>query len=248
MKSEKQRKHGIKLIWQVLLILFCLGVTLIVYGQKISDDGWKNFGKSYWPTESVRGGIFRTASPLYVGLMNPNHWPVNDFITLGYIYEKLVCRDGTYRSSIPYLVESWKYLDPVTAVTTSHKGVKFHDGSDFNAHSMKFQIDWVNDRKNGCWDRPYLKLLKTVEIVDDYTLKWHFKEPWAVFAGGILSGVPSWPISAEALKNDAMLKELKKLTRSLGSAERKVNAMQRPTRPIKNSKRPGHGWPILKSG
>ena len=133
MKPEKQQRHGIILIWQVLLILFCLGGTSLVYGQNISDDGWKKFGKDYYPAEPVRGGIFRIAYPKPVGMMNPNHWPINDFITLGYIYEKLVNRDGAYRSSLPYLVASWEYTDSITAITILQKGVNFHDVSHFLA-------------------------------------------------------------------------------------------------------------------
>ena len=41
-----------------------------------------------------------------------------------------------------------------------------------------------------------------VEVVDDYTLRWTFKEPWAAFPGAVLAGIPGWPVSAEALKND----------------------------------------------
>ena len=49
------------------------------------------------------------ASPVYIGLMNPNHWPVNDWISMGYFYEKLIHTDGNYRPTVPWLAESWKY-------------------------------------------------------------------------------------------------------------------------------------------
>jgi len=66
-----------------------------------------------------------------------------------------------------------------------------------------------------------------VEVVDDYTLKWHFKKPWIVFSGGVLGGIPGWPISAEALKKDVMLMELKSLSAKVRTAQKKVAKAER---------------------
>ena len=219
----------------VICFVLLLGFSYFqsISAQYISDDGWKEFGNSYWTGDKpVRGGVYKTAFPKYVGLMNPNHWPINDFTTLAHIYERLVYRDGQYRASIPYLAESWNYLDPLTVVTYLRKGVKYHDDSDFNAASVKYQIDWINDKKNGCWDRAYLSLLKSVEIMDSHTLKWHFKKPWAVFSGGVLAGIPGWPISAEALKKDVMLKEMKGLDGKLKTAQKKVSKAEKKARKV----------------
>jgi len=127
--------------------VFLCGVGSDAWSQTFSDEGWKEFGASYWPTEPVKGGIYKTAFPKYVGLMNPNHWPVNDWIALAYIYGRLILTDGEYRASIPYLIKSWKYLDSVTAITEFRKGVKYHDGSDFNAASVKYQFEWIQNKK-----------------------------------------------------------------------------------------------------
>jgi hypothetical protein len=54
-------------------------ITAKEWAEKFGLD----WGPKYWPTKPVRGGIFNTAYPLYIGLMNPNHWPVNDWATLG---------------------------------------------------------------------------------------------------------------------------------------------------------------------
>ena len=39
-------------------------------------------GNKIFPCQPVRGGIANYASPLYIGLMNPNHYPVNDWVTI----------------------------------------------------------------------------------------------------------------------------------------------------------------------
>ena len=210
----------------VLIVLFS-GSGLIVNSQTLSDDGWKDFGPGYSSTQPVKGGIFKSAYPKYVGLMNPNHWPVNDWITLAYIYGRLVLTGGDYRASVPYLVKSWKYLDPVTAVTELRRGAKYHDGSNFNASALKYQFEWIQDKKNGCWNRAYLNPVKSIEIVNDHTLKWHFHHPWATFAETVLSGVPGFPISAEALKKEDMFKELKSLAGKKKNALKKVKKAEK---------------------
>jgi len=142
-----QKQINAKILMTVLMALVISLVWLPkASAQYISDDGWKEFGKSYWPTKPVRGGTFIRAHVKYVGLMNPNHWPINDFGTLTYLYERLVYRDGRARASMPFLVKSWRFLDPLSAETKLQQGVKFHDGSDFNAAAVKYQIEWIRDK------------------------------------------------------------------------------------------------------
>jgi len=50
-----------------------------------------------YPTPPVRGGYYRRAATLDVGLLNPNHWPVNDWVVIAQIHEKLLITDGSYR-------------------------------------------------------------------------------------------------------------------------------------------------------
>ncbi len=186
------------LMFMLLLPPFCIKSQS---GDKIRGaTGWDEWGEKYWPTKPVRGGYFRRATTRYVGLMNPNHWPVNDWVALTYFYEKLVNRDGAYRASVPWLATSWKFLDPLTVVMKLQEGVKFHDGSDFNAESVAYQIHWIKNKKNGAWPRAYLRALKSVEVMDEYTVKWRFKKPWGAFLGSLPAGIPGWQLSSEGLK------------------------------------------------
>ncbi|MCP4628456.1 MAG: ABC transporter substrate-binding protein [bacterium] len=226
-----------KLLAGMAALLICLAAVPFASAQYIADDGWKEFGKSYWPEGPVRGGIYKTAFVKYVGMLNPNHWPVNDFATLNNIYERQVLRDGQYQSSIPFLAESWQFITPVVVVSKLRQGVKFHDGSELTAHTVKYQIDWVLDRKNGCWTRSYLSLLKSVEVVDEYTLKCHLKKPWAVFASGVLAGFPGRPISARALKNDVKLRELSRIKGRIFRAQKKVAKAQKKVEKAPSSKK-----------
>jgi peptide/nickel transport system substrate-binding protein len=188
--------------------------------------GWMEWGEAFWPTKPVRGGLYRAASPFYIGVMNPNHFPVMDWITMGYIYEKLINHDGAYRPTAPWLAESWEFLDDVTVLMKLRKGVQFHDGSPFNAESVKYQIEWILDKKNGAWSRSWLDPLKSVEVVDAHTIKWHFHHPWGAFLGTMAS-VPGYQISMKALKTESALSELKLLNRRLQSTKRKVEKTEK---------------------
>ena len=103
--------------------------------------------------------------------------------------------------TVPWLAESWKYLDEVTVIMKLRQGVQFHDGSPFNAEGLKYQMDWIMNPKNGAWTRAFLEPVASIEVMDPYTVKWHFKKPWAGFLG-VMSSVPGYVISAKALKAD----------------------------------------------
>jgi peptide/nickel transport system substrate-binding protein len=210
----------------VVGLILALQAILLVSPVLAADEpkpkqDWEMWGDKFWPPRPVQGGIFRTAARLYIGQMNPNHFPVLDFITLSRMYEKLINHDGTYKPTVPWLAESWEFLDTVTVLMKLRQGVKFHDGSAFNAHSLKYQMEWIRDKKNGAWTRSWLEPLESIEIMDEYTVKWHFKRPWGSFLGTMAS-VPGYMISAKALEADKALEEGRWLARRVGSLKRKA--------------------------
>ncbi len=182
---------------------------------------WMEWGTGYSTHKPVRGGCMRAASPVYIGLMNPNHMPVLDWVTMSYMYEKLILVDANYKPTVPWLAESWEFIDDVTVIMKLRKGVVFHDGSPFNARGLKYQMDWIMDRDNGAWTRAWIEPLKSIDVVDEYTVKWHFKRPWGAFLGTMAS-VPGFAVSARALEKDAALTKTRKIRRELVILERRA--------------------------
>jgi len=172
---------------------------MAIAGGAISDQPW-----AVWEREAkpVRGGYFRVAAEQYIGKMNPNHWPVLDWISMGLFHERLMLTDGSYNPVVPWLAEQLIVEEPQKVLMRLRDGVTFHDGSVFNAESVKFQIDWIRDPKNGAWSASWLAQLDAVEVVDEGTLRWIFKTPWAGF-NGVVANVPGYMMSAQALKADA---------------------------------------------
>jgi len=179
------------------------------------------WGAKYCPDKPVRGGYMRSASPVYIGLMNPNHFPVMDWVSMSYMYEKLINLDSSQKPTTPWLAESWEYLDDVTVIMKLKKGVLFHDRSPFNAQGLKYQMDWIMDKDNAAWTRIWIEPLKSLEVVDEYTVKWHFKRPWGSFLG-TLASVPGFVISAIALEKDSAITKVKRIEREIVSAKRKA--------------------------
>ena len=211
---------GIAIVMIMLLALFHAAPAWAQENAKVKP-GWMEWGAKYCPDKPVRGGYMRSASPVYIGLMNPNHFPVMDWVSMSYMYEKLINLDSSQKPTTPWLAESWEYLDDVTVIMKLKKGVLFHDGSPFNAQGLKYQMDWIMDKDNAAWTRVWIEPLKSVELVDEYTVKWHFKRPWGSFLG-TLASVPGFVISAMALEKDSAITKVKRIEREIVSAKRKA--------------------------
>lgn len=59
-----------------------------------------------------------------------------------FVYDKLINRDKDMKL-IPELAESWKSVDELTWELKLRKGVKFHNGEDFDSAAVKFTLDRV---------------------------------------------------------------------------------------------------------
>ena len=55
------------------------------------------------------------------------------------VYEGLVTIDNDHKL-VALLATEWKQIDPLTLEMTLRKGVKFHDGTDFNAEAVKINF------------------------------------------------------------------------------------------------------------
>ncbi len=80
------------------------------------------------------------------------------------------------------LAESWVVSPDETQITfTLRKGVKFHDGTDFNADAVKFQFDRIMDPATASPALAYIPNLKQVDVIDPSTVKFTFTKPDASF-------------------------------------------------------------------
>ncbi len=115
------------------------------------------------------------------------------------IFDKLVDLDANGKI-VPMLATEWKVSDDGLIYTfTLHEGVKFHDGTDFNADAVKVNLErYMTDPKST--RRNELGTVKSVEAVDAKTVKVTLKEPFAPFLS-VLSDRSGMMVSPKAVKD-----------------------------------------------
>ena len=93
----------------------------------------------------------------------------------GYMSEPCLDTLFTYDKQlnlIPRLALSYKVADDAKSITlTLRQGVKFHDGSDFNAEVVKWNLDSYR-----ATPKPDLAAVSSVDVVDPYTVRVNLKE------------------------------------------------------------------------
>ena len=105
-------------------------------------------------------------------------WTTNNM--LEHIYDRLLDRDPKTFKPRPMLAESWRIVTDTTWEFKLRKGVKFHNGEPFTAHAVKATIDYALDpaNKSHFTAAAYWGLVKEVQVVDDFAVRFLTKQPW----------------------------------------------------------------------
>lgn len=114
--------------------------------------------------------------------------------------EYLTVRDDKDAKVIPALATAWQPSPDNTSITfTLRQGVKFHDGTTFDANAAKFNLDLALNGK-----RSVMGNVSSVDVVDNYTIRINLKQfDQMILGGDIRVGMVS-PTSYQKLGNDAM--------------------------------------------
>ena len=117
------------------------------------------------------------------------------------LFDSLVALDRQTGELKPGLATAWQATpDGKTYTFTLRTGVKFHDGTPFNADAVKYTYDSIVD--------PTLKSLSAIgalgpydstEVVDEQTVKVNFKSAYAPFLNNVTSTILA-PVSPTAAK------------------------------------------------
>ena len=120
------------------------------------------------------------------------------------IFNTLVKYDAKMQI-VPDLATSWKVENDGKAVDFFlRKGVKFHDGTDFDAAAVKFAFDRILDPANSSPYRTFFKPVEQVVVINPGTVRFVLANAWPgffyqlVYVGGM--GIPS-PTAVKALGN-----------------------------------------------
>ncbi|MGB3416108.1 MAG: ABC transporter substrate-binding protein [Mesorhizobium sp.] len=104
-----------------------------------------------------------------------------DEVVYANVFEGLT-RIGPNGEVLPDLAESWTVSDDGKVYTFKlHTGVKFHDGTDFDANDVKFSLDRARADDSVNAQKGLFSAIDTVEVVDPATVKVTLKHPQGSF-------------------------------------------------------------------
>ncbi len=123
------------------------------------------------------------------------------------IYDSLVAIDVNAQI-IPALAEKWETPDPKTYILHLRQGVKFHDGTDFNADAVKFNImRYLTDPKS--LRKAEIDTISSVDVMDPYTVKFTLKSAFAPLLATLVdrAGMMLSPTAVQALGPDGVVQK-----------------------------------------
>jgi peptide/nickel transport system substrate-binding protein len=142
-------------------------------GVAVGPAARRAFAQSATPK---KGGTLRVGFYIEAATMDP-HLSGSKIDRQVYhnVYEPLVTLDVKLGIK-PGLAESWTQPDPKTVVFKLRRGVKFHDGTDFNAEVAKFNFTRMKTEPKSV-RKGEVANIDTVDVVDPYTLRLNLKRP-----------------------------------------------------------------------
>jgi ABC-type transport system substrate-binding protein len=130
------------------------------------------------PQQPQYGGTLRVAWEADITGLDPYISPgVQAWHMVGNLFNSLVTIDAQL-NYIPELAESWDILENGKVyVFHLRKGVKFHDGTDFDAEVVRWNYQRIMDPEEKVFVAPFFSIIDTVEALDSHTVKFTLKHP-----------------------------------------------------------------------
>src|SRR3989441_6171541 len=99
------------------------------------------------------------------------------------VYEPLLVLDAKLGIR-PGLAESWQQADAKTLVFKLQRGVKFHDGTDFNAEAAKFNFTRMKTDPKSV-RKGEVANIESVDVLDPYSIKVNLRRPDAALLAAL---------------------------------------------------------------
>ncbi len=114
-----------------------------------------------------------------VTVVDPYYNRTRELVIMGHLgWDGLMFRDANSGEFKPLLATSWKWIDNVTIEAELRKGVKFHDGSDFDADDVVYTINHVSDKANGVLTYKNVSWMKNAEKLGSHKVKINLRKPF----------------------------------------------------------------------
>jgi peptide/nickel transport system substrate-binding protein len=157
-----------------------------------------------WAAPAGKVVIAQGVDPTTLDLQNQQETPAGNVGT--HIFDRLVVRDKDLNLVPALAAELPRVLSPTVWEVKLRKGVRFQNGEEFNAESVKFSFERVANPANKLRGAPPLTPIDRVEIVDSHTVRVHTKVPWPIFVKAMnFTQAVMYPPKAYAGKDSAFI-------------------------------------------
>jgi ABC-type transport system substrate-binding protein len=126
------------------------------------------------------GGTLRVAWEADVTGLDPHLSPgIQAYFVVGNLFNSLLSIDADL-NYVPELAESWEVLeDGRVYVFHLRQGVKFHDGTNFDAEAVRWNFQRIVDPEEKAIDIGFYSIVEAVEVLDAHTVRFTLKHPSA---------------------------------------------------------------------
>jgi peptide/nickel transport system substrate-binding protein len=157
-----------------------------------------------WAAPEGKVIIAQGVDPTTLDTMNQQETPASNLAA--HIYDTLVERDQNLKIVPALATELPRVVAPTVWEVKLRKGVKFHNGEDFDAESAKFSIERLANPANKLRGSTPFGPIDRVEIADPYTIRIHTKKPWPIMVNALTFNQASmYPPKAYAGKDTASI-------------------------------------------
>jgi peptide/nickel transport system substrate-binding protein len=131
-----------------------------------------------WAQQPKSGGTLRVAWESDLTGIDPHvSSGLQAYRVVGNLFNSLLTIDAAM-NYVPELAESWEIQENSKAyVFHLRKGVKFHDGTDFDAQVVRWNYQRIIDPEEKALDAPFYSIVEAVEAIDAHTIKFTLKHP-----------------------------------------------------------------------
>jgi peptide/nickel transport system substrate-binding protein len=158
------------------------GVILAIAGSSANAQGTTK--------DTVRVAVYQPI-PIIDVIYNPS--PETSLVA-NIVFDSLVYFDAAKREYVPLLAKSWQRINDKTYEFKLREGVKFHDGSTFDADDVVYSFEvYMSPKYNFRFKDNRFDWLEKVEKIDQYTVRITSKDVTAAFLGRLIAGTPIYP-------------------------------------------------------
>ncbi|MCL4534418.1 MAG: ABC transporter substrate-binding protein [Bacteroidetes bacterium] len=150
-----------------------------------------------------RGGTLVMGRTFTYNDMDPHRSQSSGPITT-MLYDKLLeinpgedPKTGARYQLAPMLAESWSVVEPKVVEFKLRKGVKFHDGSEWNADVAKWNLDRLRTDKKSI-NKELFAAIQSVDVVDPLTIRLKLEQPWGPIFLNLTSLQPGTSVASKA--------------------------------------------------